>query len=340
VGKSTVSLNLALYLSGKGAKVGILDADLYGPSLKKMLPEEVLPLQHPDNKERILPAESRGIKLISMAYFLNGDNPASVRAPIANGIIKQFLHLVEWENLDYLIIDFPPGTGDIQLTLIQEGCLSGAVIVTTPQEISLLDVSKAVSMFREMQVPVIGLVENMSFYPVDEKTVLYPFGKEGGERFAKESNTYFLGKIPIDPEISRCCDRGESIFALSPRGAAALSFASIAEKIADQLDSYQTLSVGIFIHAIEQKDPHGFTIEWSDGIISEYRCSDLQRRCSCARCRDERTGKMLVDPSSIPDDVRAMRLVSVGKYALQIFFSSGCSKGIYPFKLLRDWPRT
>ena len=253
VGKSTLSLNLALYFSTKGAKVGILDADLYGPSLKKMLPEDILPLQHASIKERIIPAQSQGIKLISMAYFLNEGHAASVRAPIANGIIKQFLHLVEWENLDYLIIDFPPGTGDIQLTLIQEGCLSGAVIVTTPQEISLLDVSKAVTMFTEMQVPLIGMVENMSFYPIDEETVLYPFGKGGGERFAKESNTYFLGKVPIDPEISGCCDRGESIFALSPKGAAALSFASIAEKVADQLDSFEKL---------QQSHLKNFDMEW------------------------------------------------------------------------------
>ncbi len=242
VGKSTVALNLALYLVGKGAKVGLLDADLYGPSLKKMLPEETLPSQHPQHQERIIPAKSRGIKWISMAHFLHEESSASVRAPIANGVIKQFLHLVEWGDLDYLIIDFPPGTGDIQLTLIQEGALSGAVIVGAPQEIALLDVSKAVAMFREMQVPLIGLVENMSYYRVDDKTILYPFGKGKGECFTLENRMYFLGKIPVDPEISRCCDQGESIFAVSFESEAALSFASVAEKVTDQLISLEKLA--------------------------------------------------------------------------------------------------
>lgn len=253
VGKSTVSLNLALYLSNKGFKVGILDADLYGPSLKKMLPEDFPPAQHLENKERIIPAQSRGIKLISMGYFIEENNPASVRAPIANGVIKQFLHLVEWGNLDYLIIDFPPGTGDIQLTLIQEGSLSGAVIVTTPQEIALLDVSKAVAMFKEMQVPLIGLVENMSQYKIGEDMVLYPFGKGGGEKFANDNKLYFLGGIPVDPEISRCCDHGESIFAVSPPSAASFSFTSIAEKVADQLASFEKL---------EQAHLKNFDMQW------------------------------------------------------------------------------
>ena len=164
VGKSTLALNLALNLSKKGWRVGLMDADLYGPSLRKMLPEEVPPSQHPQVQDRIIPAQSGGIKMISMAYFIADGDPASVRAPIANGIIKQFIHLVEWGDLDFLLIDFPPGTGDIQLTLMQEGCLSGAIVVTTPQEIALLDVTKAVAMFRHMQVPLIGLVENMSHY--------------------------------------------------------------------------------------------------------------------------------------------------------------------------------
>lgn len=253
VGKSTVAFNLALYLSTKGAKVGVLDADLYGPSLKKMLSTDVLPRQHLNIQERIIPAESQGIKLISMAYFIDEDNPASVRAPIANGIIKQFLHLVEWGSLDYLIIDFPPGTGDIQLTLIQEGTLSGAVIVTTPQEIALLDVSKAVAMFKEMQVPLIGLVENMSYYKIDGETLLYPFGQGGGERFANENKIYFLGSIPLDQEISSCCDKGESIFAVSPSSGASLSFASVAEKVADQLDSFEKLT---------QTHLKNFDIQW------------------------------------------------------------------------------
>jgi ATP-binding protein involved in chromosome partitioning len=244
VGKSTVAFNLALFFAGQGAKVGLLDADLYGPSLRKMLPEEVFPSQDPEKKDRIIPAESRGIKMMSMAYFLNEGDPAPVRAPIANGMIKKFIHFVAWKDLDYLIIDFPPGTGDIQLTLIQEGAMSGAVIVTTPQEIALLDVAKAVAMFRQMQVPLIGVLENMSYYPLEEGVRLYPFGQGGGERFAKENGIYFLGSVPIDPQVSLACDQGASIFDKQPQGIAAESFASAARKVSEQLASFEALEKG------------------------------------------------------------------------------------------------
>lgn len=253
VGKSTTALNLALYLSAKGAKVGLMDADLYGPSLRKMLPEEVLCSEHPEFKEKIVPATSRGIKIISMAYFLKEGDPASVRAPIANGIIKQFIHHVEWKELDYLIIDFPPGTGDIQLTLIQEGAISGALIVTTPQEIALLDVEKAVAMFTQMQVPLIGVLENMSYFIEKEGGRQYPFGQGGGERFARENGIYFLGSIPIDPAISSCCDKGESLFLKEPGGLAALAFASAAEKVAEQLDAF---------HKLEESQLKNFDFQW------------------------------------------------------------------------------
>lgn len=179
VGKSTLALNAALYFQKKGCKVGLMDADLYGPSLQKMLPEELPPTQHAAIKERIVPAEARGIKLISMAYFLNPEHPTSVRAPIANGVIKQFIHLVDWGELDFLFIDFPPGTGDIQLTLVQEAMLSGAVIVTTPQEIALLDVSKTVAMFQQMQVPLVGVVENMSGFMAGGKSFFH-LAREAG----------------------------------------------------------------------------------------------------------------------------------------------------------------
>lgn len=242
VGKSTLSLNLALFLQRSGRKVGLMDADLYGPSLRKMLPEQVPPSQHPQVQERIIPAESSGIKLISMAYFLAEEDPASVRAPIANGIIKQFIHLVEWGELDFLIIDFPPGTGDIQLTLMQESRLSGAIVVTTPQEIALLDVAKATAMFRQMQVPVIGVVENMSYYDVGDGQKIYPFGQGGGERFALQNGLLFLGQIPIDPAISCCCDAGTSLFGEGVRTPATDAFAGISEQVIEQLGAFEKLS--------------------------------------------------------------------------------------------------
>ncbi len=245
VGKSMIAVNLARCLSGKGFKVGLLDADLYGPSARKMLPENTPPLQNLEGKDRIIPAECSGIKCISMAYFLKETDPASVRAPIANGIIKQFIHSVEWGQLDYLILDFPPGTGDIQLTLIQEGELSAAVLVATPQEIALLDVAKACAMFRQMQVPLAGVVENMSFFLAGDVRY-HPLGCGGAERFATQNGLYFLGSVPIDSELSRSCDAGESIFAL--RGAAALSLERIAQNLQEQLESFKILEKGRLNH--------------------------------------------------------------------------------------------
>lgn len=241
VGKSTLSLNLALYFRSKGARVGLMDADLYGPSLRKMLPEKTAPLQHPEVQERIIPAESNGIKLISMAFFLRENDPASVRAPIANGIVKQFIHLVDWEELDFLFIDFPPGTGDIQLTLMQEGRLSGVVIVTTPQEIALLDVARAAEMMRQGQVPLIGVVENMSYLLTAEGEKVFPFGQGGGERFARENGLFFLGQVPLEAALSRCCDEGKSLFEDAPDSHAVKSFSSIAEQVKEQLEAFEKL---------------------------------------------------------------------------------------------------
>ncbi len=239
VGKSTVALNLAVDLQRKGHRVGLMDADLYGPSLRKMWPEQIAPSQHPQQQERIIPAEAGGIKLISMAYFLPEGDPASVRAPIANGIIKQFIHSVEWGELDVLIIDFPPGTGDIQLTLMQESCLTGAVLVTTPQEIALLDVAKALAMFRHLQVPLIGLVENMSYLLAEHK--IYPFGQDGGEHFARENGLFFLGQIPLDPQISHCCDAGLSLFQEAAGSPAAEAFAAMTDRVKQQLEAFKKL---------------------------------------------------------------------------------------------------
>jgi ATP-binding protein involved in chromosome partitioning len=246
VGKSTLACNLGLYFQKIGWKVGIMDADLYGPSLTQMLPVETPPSQNLEIKERIVPAECRGIKLISMAFFLQPTDPASVRAPIANGIIKQFIHLVDWGDLDILLIDFPPGTGDIQLTLIQEGSLSGAILITTPQEIALLDVAKATSMFRQMQIPVIGVIENMSYLTLGsgQGPSIYPFGQGGGERFACENSLFFLGAVPIEAEISRCCDQGKSLFIDSPEAPATAILASVAEKVKEQLEAFEKLEGG------------------------------------------------------------------------------------------------
>ena len=210
VGKSTITVNLALSLKKMGYSVAVLDTDIYGPSVRMMLPEERMPVQ---KGETIIPALCKGIPMISMAYFKPDNQASVVRAPIANGIIKQFLKNVQWGELDYLLIDFPPGTGDIQLTLSQEAKLTGVVMVTTPQNVAMMDVRKAMHMFEQVRIPVIGIVENMSYF-VQEETgdKSYIFGKGGGEHLSRESGLPFLGSIPLHPKICECGDLGKSIF--------------------------------------------------------------------------------------------------------------------------------
>lgn len=211
VGKSSVTVNLALALQQMGYTIGVMDTDIYGPSIRRMLPEDRMPSQR---EKKIIPALCHGIRMISMAYFRKDNEAAVVRAPIANGVISQFIRDVEWGDLDFLLIDFPPGTGDIQLTLSQQANLSGAIMVTTPQEVSVMDVRKAMHLFEQVKVPIIGIVENMSYYHnkhSDER--VYLFGKGGGERLARDSGVPLLGSIPVDPLICQCGDNGQSIFA-------------------------------------------------------------------------------------------------------------------------------
>ena len=206
VGKSTVTVNLALKLSDLGYKVGILDLDLYGPSIGKMLITSEIPTPY---MEGMLPAACGEIKLMSIAYFQMGLEVNFVRAPIANGIIKQFLNQVYWGGLDFLLIDLPPGTSDIHMTLMQEVSLKGALLVTTPQEVSLLDVRKALQMYLKMNVPLIGIVENMSYF-LSEGKKIFPFGESKMKTLIDEYLVDVLGFIPIDPAISENCDKGLS----------------------------------------------------------------------------------------------------------------------------------
>lgn len=217
VGKSTVTVNLARAFKDMGLKVGILDADVYGPSIRKMLPETVLPVQ---KGERLFPGEAEGIKVISLAHFNKLNEALIVRAPIACKIVIEFLDLVDWGDLDYLLIDFPPGTGDIQLTLSQKAKISGVVMVTTPQEVAVMDVQKAIQMFDVVQVPILGVIENMSFIEVG-KEKLFPFGKGGGAKLAKDNDLPLLGTVPIREAISLNSDKGIPLDTLEPFGSIA-----------------------------------------------------------------------------------------------------------------------
>jgi ATP-binding protein involved in chromosome partitioning len=210
VGKSTVAVNLAVALAKDGATVGLIDADIYGPSIPLMLGVKEKPNVIQDNdKVRLIPLEAFGLKMISIGLLVDDNAPIIWRGPMASGAIKQFMTDVAWGELDYLVFDMPPGTGDIQLTLVQTIPLTGAVIVTTPQEVSLIDARKALKMFERVNVPVLGLIENMSYFIAPDTKIRYDiFGTGGGERVSKELNVPFLGGIPINSQIREGGDKG------------------------------------------------------------------------------------------------------------------------------------
>lgn len=236
VGKSSVAVNLALALCRLGLKVGVFDADIYGPSVRRMLPEITPPSQR---GQVLVPAIcASGIRMLSMAYFRKEQEAAVIRAPIANGIVMQFIQNTAWGDLDYLLIDFPPGTGDIQLTLSQKANLAAAVMVTTPQEIALMDVRKAINMFEQLQVPILGVVENMSYYQhAPGHDPVYLFGKGGGQRLAQAAAVPFLGEIPVDPEVCRCADDGRALISNLGEGTspAVKAFLALARAVHEEM---------------------------------------------------------------------------------------------------------
>lgn len=243
VGKTTVSINLAAALTHLGARVGILDSDITGPNCPLMLGVDGYQPTARDN--RIMPAENYGIKCMSMAFFVAKDTPLIWRGPMLDKAIRQFLRDVEWGELDYLIVDMPPGTGDAQLSMVQSTDMSGGVIVTTPQEVALLDGQKGLAMFRQMNVPVLGFIENMSYFQPPGSTERFEiFGHGGGKRMAEEYGVPFLGEIPIDIAIRAGGDSGKPVVATDPDSAISQSFIEIAKQVAAQISIHALQPVG------------------------------------------------------------------------------------------------
>jgi len=234
VGKSTVAVNLAVALAQAGAEVGLLDADITGPNIPQMLGVEGQPTASPNNK--INPLSRWGVKTISIQFFVPEGQPIIWRGPLIGGAIQQFLRDVDWGDLDYLVVDMPPGTSDAQLTLAQAVPVSGAVLVTTPQEVSLSDVSKAYEMFKRLNVPILGVVENMNGFVCSHcGEVTEIFGRGGGERFAKEHELEFLGGIPLDVRVRQGGDAGVPAVAQREPGPAAMAMNVIASQVAARM---------------------------------------------------------------------------------------------------------
>lgn len=217
VGKSTVTANLAIALAKQGLKVGLLDCDLYGPSMGLMFGNQTAQV-FVNEKEEIIPILAHGIKLLSMGFLLDENSPIVVRGPVATKYIQQFLRQVEWGELDILLLDLPPGTGDIQLTIVQTVPLQGAIIVSTPQEMALIDARKAIAMFDKVQVPILGLVENMSYFLCPSDSIKYPIFGEGGTKYeAEQRGLPLLAELPLDMETRIRADQGTPIALEDPQ---------------------------------------------------------------------------------------------------------------------------
>lgn len=234
VGKSTVAVNLAVSLALDGARVGLMDADVYGPNVPIMLGASQARPEVEGNK--LIPIEAYGVRLMSMAILQPGDKPLIVRGPILHGLVKQFLSDVKWGELDYLIVDMPPGTGDVQLSLAQLVPVQGAVLVTTPQEVALIDVRRALKMFETVAVPVLGIVENMSYFIAPDTGNRYNiFGEGGGQRLADQYGVPFLGSIPLGIEVREGGDKGVPVVVSQPESPQAQAFKHVAEEVARQV---------------------------------------------------------------------------------------------------------
>jgi ATP-binding protein involved in chromosome partitioning len=335
VGKSTVAANLALALRETGALVGLCDADVYGPSQGTMFGLTEKP--EADAERRLIPLESHGVKIMSMGLLTSKETPVIWRGPMATRLIQQFLSGVAWGDLDYLVIDLPPGTGDVQLTLTQSVPLTGAVIVTTPQDVARTIAEKGLRMFQPVSVPVLGVIENMSYFVCShcqEKTFIFREG--GGKRISEELGIPFLGSIPIDPEVVLAGDEGVPIVARNPAAPAALAYRDIAARIASAVARVNFESAAARHPKEMTAEARELRILWTDGSESAYPYDFLRNHCPCALCVDEWTGKRRSLILLLPSNFRPMKIDPVGNYAIQIGWSDGHNSGIYSFRYLKE----
>jgi Mrp family chromosome partitioning ATPase/DUF971 family protein len=328
VGKSTVAVNLAYALASTGAKVGLFDADVYGPSLSTMVsPKDTVLYQEGD---MIVPLEYEGIKLMSFGWVPteSGETGAAImRGPMVTQVITQLLGNTAWGELDYLVIDYPPGTGDIQLTLSQVVKISAALIVTTPQQLSFVDVVKGIQMFDKMKVPTLGVVENMSYFicdKCDEKH--YLFGQGSRDRLVKEFGMKHSFELPIQPELSADGDSGHPYMLSHPDAPVAKAFMEVAECVKAELAE---LKQGIPVLSYNVGQDLCLTLP--DGSEHEFTPLALRLICRCAHCVDELTGIRKVTAETLDPDLYPTAILPTGNYAAAVEWSDGTKSCIFPF---------
>jgi ATP-binding protein involved in chromosome partitioning len=337
VGKSTVSANLAIALAKLGARVGLMDADVYGPSVPTLMGATTAPTAQNGG---IVPVLRYGVKIVSIGFFVPKGEATILRGPMLSKLVDKFLGGVAWGELDYLLVDLPPGTGDVQLSLCQKIPLTGAAVVSTPQDLAFNVAEKAISMFIKLRTPVLGLVENMSGFECrhcGQREEI--FGSGGARRFAAASGIPFLGEIPLSTDIRTSSDEGQPIVQSMPESASARAFARVAENLAAQVS---TLALGGAstdrpeIAELTQPSESEVRILWQGGHESIYSGYALRVGCRCAICVDESSGNKRLFEESISKDVRPLSIDPVGRYAIRFHWSDGHSTGIYTFEQLRE----
>ena len=357
VGKSTVTANVAVAMAEAGLSVGLVDADIYGPSIPGMLGiPATKPAMTPD--QRVIPAEAHGVKVISMGMLTDDDAPAILRGPMVTKYLQMFVRQVDWGELDVLLLDLPPGTEDIQLTLAQAFPLSGAVVVSTPQDVSLKIARRGIRMMEQVNVPILGVIENMSGFTCPFcGTVTHIFHQGGGEAIAQELEVAFLGKVPLDPYVVDCADDGRPLVSAAPESEAASAYRTIAMSMTQKGDDAAGIATpfawllangsgkpaaakdvanGAADKLVSLDHEDGFLIlTWANSSQQRQIDRDLRLACQCAQCRDEVTGARLLALDSVAMDMKITRIWSVGNYALGMAFSDGHDTGIYTFKALR-----
>jgi len=335
VGKSTVAVNLAAALAKSGASVGLMDADVYGPSVARMVGGRGKPEGTPAGL--LKPFEAHGMKFMSMGLLVEDNAPVMWRGPMASSLIQQFLTQVDWGELDYLVIDLPPGTGDIQLTLTQMANLAGAVIVTTPQDVASEVAERGLKMFGSVNVPVLGVIENMSYFVCGNCNTRHEiFRPGGGARPSDQWGVPLLGRIPIEPALAGLCDQGIPAVQSDAAAASAEAFMALAERIAASLSTLALGGTGTGMPLEVESAGKKLLIRWDDGHQTEHGFQELRFRCTCAGCLDEHTGERRITRDQIPADIRPQKVEQTGRYAIQIHWSDGHSHGLYTFDRLRE----
>lgn len=321
VGKSTVAAHLARAIQREGHEVGLLDVDIYGPSIPTLFRTHQPDVYMKD--QLIQPVVVDGLKTMSLGYVM-GDKPAVMRGPMVSNYTMQILRQTDWGPLEYLIIDMPPGTGDIQLTLVQQATIDGAIIVTTPQALSLVDVARGIMMFEKVEVPVLGIVENMAYFECDNCSKKhFIFGNSTASLKAR-FGLNILAQLPVMPGVSDTSTRDS--------GSDIQAFAELAENLHREIGK-RRMSSGQ--KPVLEPEQGRIKITWPDGMESRLANKVVRASCQCALCVNEFTGAPILDPATVTEEIRIEDFQPLGNYAVAITWSDGHSSGIFSWEHLR-----